>query len=62
MSRLPKEIRNNLRKEAPVSLSLDPFDVFMAKHPAYKRGITCTQLMVIWPHERIDQEKGVVLK
>jgi hypothetical protein len=29
MSGLPKEIRNNLRKEAPVSLRLDPFDVSM---------------------------------
>jgi len=29
MSRLPKEIRNNLREEASVSLRLDPFDVSM---------------------------------
>ena len=29
MNRLQKEIRNNLRKEAPVSLRLDPFDISM---------------------------------
>ena len=62
MSRLPKEIRNNLRKEAPVSLRLDPFDVSMVKRLAHKKGIPHTQLMAIWLHERIDQEKKIAPK
>ena len=95
MSRLPKEIRNNLRKEAkewdsiiagespeqvqklldkaeafkvprparqPVSLRLDPFDVSMVKRLAHKKGIPHTQLMAIWLHEKIDQEKKIAPK
>ena len=90
MSRLPKEIRNNLKEEAkewdmtiagespeqvqklldtaetfkvprparqPVSLRLDPFDISLVKRLARKKGIPHTQLMAIWLHERIDQEK-----
>jgi len=90
MSRLPKEIRNNLKEEAkewditiagesleqvqnlldeaetfkvprparhPVSLRLDPFDIFLVKRLARKKGIPHTQLMAIWLYERIDQEK-----
>jgi len=93
MSRLPKELRNNLKKEAkewditiagespehvqklldkaeafkvprparqPVSLRLDPFDISLVKRLARKRGIPHTQLMAIWLHERIQEEKDVV--
>jgi len=95
MSRLPKEIRNNLKEEAkewdsiiakespeqvqklldeaetfkvprparhPVSLRLDPFDISMVKRLAHKKGIPHTQLMAIWLHERIEQEKEVAPK
>jgi len=62
MSRIPKEIRNNLRKEAPVSLCLDPFDVSMVKCLSHKKGISHMQLIAIWLHERIDQEKEVASK
>ena len=95
MSRLPKEIRNNLKEEAkewdmtiagespeqvqklldtaetfkvprparqPVSLRLDPFDISLVKRLARKKGIPHTQLMAIWLHERIDQEKGAAPK
>ncbi len=95
MSRLPKEIRNNLKEEAkewnmtiagespeqvqklldtaetfkvprparqPVSLRLDPFDISLVKRLARKKGIPHTQLMAIWLHERIDQEKEVAPK
>ena len=95
MSRIPKEIRNNLKEEAkewdmtiagespeqvqklldtaetfkvprparqPVSLRLDPFDISLVKRLARKKGIPHTQLMAIWLHERIDQEKGAAPK
>ena len=95
MSRLPKEIRNNLKKEAkewditiagespeqvqklldkaeafkvprparqPVSLRLDPFDISLVKRLARKKGIPHTQLMAIWLHERIQEEKDAVPK
>ena len=90
MSRLPKEMRNNLQEEAkewdtaiagesvedvqklldeaepfkvprpprqPVSLRLDPFDISMIKRLARKKGIPHTQLMALWLHEKIDQER-----
>ncbi|MBW1690619.1 MAG: hypothetical protein DRG87_10910 [Deltaproteobacteria bacterium] len=92
MSRLPKEIRNNLKEEAkewetaiagespeqvqklldkaetfkvprparqPVSLRMDPFDISLVKRLARKKGIPHTQLMAIWLHERIEQEKEI---
>ena len=95
MSRIPKEIRNNLKREAkeweitiagespeqvqklldtaetfkvprparqPVSLRLDPFDISLVKRLARKKGIPHTQLMAIWLHERIDQEKELAPK
>jgi len=95
MSRLPKEIRNNLRKEAkewdttiagespeqvqklldeaetfkvprparhPVSLRLDPFDISLVKRLARKKGMPHTQLMAIWLHERVEQEKEAAPK
>jgi len=90
MSRLPKEMRNNIREEAkewdtaiagesiedvqkqlseaelfktqrpprqPISLRLDPFDISMIKRLARKKGIPHTQLMALWLHEKIDQER-----
>ena len=95
MSRLPKEIRNNLKEEAkeweiavagespeqvqklldkaetfkvprparqPVSLRMDPFDISLGKRLARKKGIPHTQLMAIWLHERIEQEKEAAPK
>ncbi len=90
MSRLPKEIRESLKKEAkqwdntitkedaeqvpkllnvaeafkvsrparqPVSLRMDIFDISMIKRLARKKGIPHSQLMALWLHERIEQEK-----
>ena len=90
MSRLPKEIRKSLKKEAkqwdntiakedaeqvqklldtaesfkvprparqPVSLRMDPFDISMIKRLARKKGIPHSQLMALWLHERVEQEK-----
>ncbi|MCP4665680.1 MAG: hypothetical protein GY849_04860 [Deltaproteobacteria bacterium] len=94
MSRLPKKIRNKMRKEAqewdtaiaresvedvqkqlseadlfkakrparqPVSLRLDPFDISMIKRLARKKGVPHTQLMVLWLHEKVDQERKSAL-
>lgn len=41
----------------PVSLRLDPFDLAMLRRMARKKGIPYTQLMAMWLHERIEQEK-----
>ena len=41
----------------PVSLRLDPFDISMIKRLARKKGIPHTQLMALWLHEKIEQEK-----
>ena len=94
MSRLPKEIRNNLQEEAKewettiaeesvedvqklldeadlfkvlrlarqqVSLRLDPCDISMIKRLARKKRIPYTQLMALWLHEKIEQEKEVTV-
>ena len=50
----------NRPPKQPVSLRVDPFDVSMAKRIARRRGIPFTQLMSMWLHERIEQEKGQV--
>jgi predicted DNA binding CopG/RHH family protein len=42
----------------PISLRVDPFDVSMAKRIARRKGIPFTQLMSMWLHEKIEQEKG----
>lgn len=42
----------------PVSLRIDPFDLSMAKRIARRKGIPFTQLMSMWLHEKIEQEKG----
>jgi hypothetical protein len=44
----------------PISLRLDPFDISMIKRLARKKGITHTQLMALWLHERIEEEKQIV--
>jgi predicted DNA binding CopG/RHH family protein len=41
----------------PVSLRVDPFDLSMAKRIARRKGIPFSQLMAMWLHERIEQEK-----
>jgi hypothetical protein len=41
----------------PVSLRMDPFDISMIKRLARKKGIPHSQLMALWLHERIEQEK-----
>ncbi|MBN1103502.1 MAG: hypothetical protein JXL84_08845 [Deltaproteobacteria bacterium] len=90
MSKLPKAIRDRLRKEAcdwdaaiagetsaeteglleqaepfevprpprrPVSVRMDSFDLAMLKRLARKKGLPPAQLMAMWLHERIEQEK-----
>ena len=41
----------------PISLRLDPRDLSLAKRIARGKGIPFTQLMAMWLHERISQEK-----
>lgn len=41
----------------PVSVRLDPYDISMIKRFARKKGIPHTQLMALWLHEKIEQEK-----
>jgi len=41
----------------PVSLRLDPYDISVIKRLARKKGIPHTQLMALWLHEKIEQEK-----
>lgn len=52
----PLEISRPPRQ--PVSLQLDPFDLAMLKRLARRKGLPHTQLMAMWLHERIEQEKG----
>ena len=47
----------NRPPKQPVSLRIDPFDVSMAKRIARRKGIPFTQLMSMWLHEKIEQEK-----
>ena len=42
----------------PVSVRLDPFDLALLKRIARNKGIPFTQLMSMWLHEKIEQEKG----
>jgi hypothetical protein len=37
---------------------LDPFDLALLKRIARKKGIPFTQLMSMWVHEKINQEKA----
>ena len=41
----------------PVSLRMDPFDLSLLKRIARRKGIPFTQLMSMWVHEKIEQEK-----
>ncbi len=41
----------------PVSVRIDPFDLSMLKRMARHKGIPFTQLMSMWLHERIEEEK-----
>ncbi len=41
----------------PVSLRIDPFDLSMLKRIARHKGIPFTQLMSMWLHEKIKEEK-----
>jgi predicted DNA binding CopG/RHH family protein len=41
----------------PVSIRVDPFDLSLAKRIARRKGIPFTQLMSMWLHEKLEQEK-----
>jgi len=41
----------------PVSVRLDPFDLALLKRIARNKGIPFTQLMSMWLHEKVEQEK-----
>ena len=41
----------------PVSVRLDPFDLALLKRIARNKGIPFTQLMSMWVHEKVEQEK-----
>ena len=42
----------------PVSIRVDPFDLSLAKRIARRKGIPFTQLMSMWLHDKIEQEKA----
>ncbi len=42
----------------PVCLRVDPFDLSILKRIARRKGIPFTQLMSMWVHEKIEQEKA----
>ena len=41
----------------PVSVRLDLLDISMLKRIARKKGIPFTQLMSLWLHEKIEEQK-----
>ena len=41
----------------PVSLRVDPFDLCLVKRIARRKGIPFTQLMSMWLHEKVEEEK-----
>jgi predicted DNA binding CopG/RHH family protein len=41
----------------PVSVRLDPFDLALLKRIARNKGVPFTQLMSMWLHEKVEQEK-----
>ena len=41
----------------PVSVRLDPFDLALLKRIARNKGIPFTQLVSMWVHEKVEQEK-----
>ena len=44
----------------PVSVRLDPFDLALLKRIARNKGLPFTQLMSMWLHEKVEQEKTQV--
>jgi len=42
----------------PVSVRLDPQDVFLVKRLARRKGIPSSQLLALWIHERVVTENG----
>jgi hypothetical protein len=40
----------------PVSVRLDPQDIFLLKRLARRRGIPSSQLIALWVHERVARE------
>jgi hypothetical protein len=42
----------------PVCLRLDPLDISILKRIARRKGLPFTQLMSMWLHEKIEQEKN----
>jgi predicted DNA binding CopG/RHH family protein len=63
----PEKIQEHLEKaepflatrppRQPVSLRIDPFDLSMLKRIARRKGIPFTQLMSMWLHEKIKEER-----
>ncbi len=51
----PFEVQRPPRK--PVSVRLDAFDLALIKRIARQKGIPHSQLMALWLHERLQQEK-----
>ncbi len=41
----------------PVSVRLDPLDLALLKRIARNKGLPFTQLMSMWLHEKVEQEK-----
>lgn len=56
--RFGRTILHSQPSRRPVSVRLDPFDISMLKRIARRKGIPFTQLMSMWLHERIEQEKS----
>ncbi len=44
----------------PVSVRLDPFDLALLKRIARNKGLPFTQLMSMWLHEKVEEEKTQV--
>ena len=40
----------------PVSVRLDPQDIFLLKRLARRKGIPSSQLIALWVHERVAKE------
>jgi predicted DNA binding CopG/RHH family protein len=41
----------------PVSVRLDPFDLALLKRIARNKGLPFTQLMSMWLHQKVEEEK-----
>jgi len=44
----------------PVSVRIDPFDLALLKRIARNKGLPFTQLMSMWLHEKVEEEKTQV--